>query len=201
MRAGLERLAGFRTRAALITAGVCVTLIGGGLVWEAWPDPETTGGGSADRQAADHEGSRQGSDAGGPGETSGNDGTGEAGGVIADENEVARVLEDLCSARARALSDGDEASLQALTVPGSAAAAADELIDQSAFTGFDYTITVDEIGIIDTGPDRIVASARMRSSASDDGASERFDTLMVEFELKRHDGRWKVVQVTETGRE
>ena len=199
MRAGAGRLAGFRTRTALITAGACVTLIGGGLVWGMWPDAEATSEESADGQAAEHEARRQGDDVGGPDETSESDDTGRAGDVLADESEVARVLEDLCSARARALSDGDEAGLQALTVPGSAAAAADELIDHSAFTGFDYTITVDDIGIVDTATDRIVASARMHSSAADEGAAEQFETLMVEFELKRHEGRWKVEQVTETG--
>lgn len=176
-----------------------MTLIGGGLVWGMWPDAEATSEASADGQAAEHEARRQGDDVGGPDETSESDDTGRAGDVLADESEVARVLEDLCSARARALSDGDEAGLQALTVPGSAAAAADELIDHSAFTGFDYTITVDDIGIVDTATDRIVASARMHSSAADEGAAEQFETLTVEFELKRHEGRWKVEQVTETG--
>src|SRR5699024_3174584 len=106
---------------------------------------------------------------------------------------------DLCSARARALRDGDEAGLQALTVPGSAAAAADELIDHSAFTGFEYTITVDDIGIVDTATDRIVASARMHSSAAVEGAAEQFETAMVEFEVNRHEGRWKGEQGTEPG--
>ena len=205
MRTGAGLLAGLRTRTALITAGVCVTLIGGGLVWGMWPDAEATGEGAADHQAAEHEARQQhesrqqGGDGGGPDDTSESEGTGRAGDVLADESEVARVLEDLCSARARALSDGDEAGLQALTVPGSAAAAADELIDPSAFTGVDYTITVDDIGVVDTSTDRIVASARMHSSASDEGAAEQFEALTVEFELKRHEGRWKVEQVTETG--
>src|SRR5699024_8345993 len=145
-------------------AGVCVTLIGGGLVGGMWPDAEATGEGPADHQAAEHESRQQGGDGGGPDDTSEAEGTGRADDVLADESEVARVLEDLCSARARARSDGDEAGLEALTVPGSAAAAADELIDPSAFTGVDYTITVDDIGVVDTSTDRIVASARMHSS-------------------------------------
>lgn len=206
MKAGLDRLAGFRPRAALIAAAICVTLIGGGLVWATWPGAEATGEDPADRQeAVDRQeakrgaSDREGSDGDGPAEAGEPGGTGGAEDAQVDEGEVARVLEDLCSARARALSDGDEAGLRALTVPGSAAAAADELIDHSAFTGYDYIITVDEIGIVDVGADRIVASARMHSSASADGASERFETRTVEFELKRLAGRWKVEQVTETG--
>src|SRR5699024_9608225 len=53
MRAGADRLAGFRTRTALITAGACVTLIGGGLVWGMWPEAEATSEESADGQAAE----------------------------------------------------------------------------------------------------------------------------------------------------
>src|SRR5699024_8506209 len=102
MRVGAGLLAGLRTRTALITAGVCVTLIGGGLLWGMWPDAEATGEGPADHQAAEHESRQQGGDGGGPDDTSEAEGRGRAGDVLADEGEVARVLEDLCSARARA---------------------------------------------------------------------------------------------------
>src|SRR5699024_10630287 len=101
-RAEAGRLAGCRTRTARITAGACVTLIGGAPDRGMGPGADATGEESADGQAAEHEARRQGDDVGGPDETSESDDTGRAGDVLADESEVARVLEDLCSARARA---------------------------------------------------------------------------------------------------
>src|SRR5699024_2027671 len=59
MRTGAGLLAGLRTRTALITAGVCVTLIGGGLVWGMWPDAEATGEGAADDEEGEPEARQQ----------------------------------------------------------------------------------------------------------------------------------------------
>ena len=189
-RAGLARMKGARSGRPLIIGAVCLTLCGGAVLWGSWPGADAGDGGSSDRQAAD--------DRTEPHEDTGVRETDE---MPEDEDEVARVLQELCSARAEALSDGDEAALQVLTVPGSAAAAADELIDPLDFAGSDYAIRIDEVDVVRAGEDRIVATAQMHSSAGSGRSLEDFDSLAVEFELKRLDGRWKVEQVIETGRE
>jgi hypothetical protein len=63
-------------------------------------------------------------------------------------DDVTSVLEELCESRATALSKGDEAALKALTVPESAAAAADELIDLSTYADSDYSIDVEDVEIV-----------------------------------------------------
>ena len=114
-----------------------------------------------------------------------------------DVEEVTGVLEQLCESRARALSDGDAAALEALTVPESAAAAADELIDPAAYADSDYSIDVEDVKIVATDADRVVASALMRSSAGSGDALQEFAAQSVEFELERVGERWLVAEVRE----
>lgn len=175
LRTWLHRLRGAGRGHWLVAAAACLTLVGGLLVWQSW-----TAGELDWRRTAPNSQTVSGDTA------------------ELSAEEVAHVLSRLCADRAQALSDGDEAALRVLTVPGSAAAAADELIDPSRFIGSDYSIAVDGVEIIDADANRIVASAQMHSSAGSGSETEDFGMLSVEFELKRLDGRWRVEQVTET---
>lgn len=161
----------------LIGVAVCLTLLGGIVVWSSWSSPES----SSREDMSSGQGSAS-SDARTP-----------ALGV----DDVTGVLKDLCESRATALSDGDSEALQALTVPESAAAAADELIDPSAYADSDYSIDVEDVKIVATDDDRVVASALMRSSAVSGDDLREFAAQSVEFELKKVEGRWLVAEVRE----
>jgi hypothetical protein len=197
---GLGRLRGARPGRWMVAAAVCLTILGGAIAWGSWSnsDPSSqkaaaeqpaTDGTAADEENADGKG------AGGTGAE------GREADAVPGESEVVRVLEDLCAARAKALSEGDSAALQKLTVPDSAAAAADELIDESAFAGKDYSIEIDDITVTTSAAERIVARAQMTSHAEAGADQERFDTRGVEFELRFFDGDWRVERVNETGNE
>ncbi|WP_432791648.1 hypothetical protein QYM46_09080 [Brevibacterium sp. K11IcPPYGO002] len=161
----------------LIGVAVCLTLLGGIVVWSSWSSPE-----SSNREDISSGQGSASSDARTP-----------ALGV----DDVTGVLKDLCESRATALSDGDSEALQALTVPESAAAAADELIDPSAYVDSDYSIDVEDVKIVATDDDRVVASALMRSSAVSGDDLQEFAAQSVEFELKKVEGRWLVAEVRE----
>ncbi|MGC2942116.1 MULTISPECIES: hypothetical protein [unclassified Brevibacterium] len=170
-----SRVVGRRT--LLIGAAVCLTLLGGVAVWSSWANTTAVSGEEIPSGGEAHSSDEQTSSLGVP--------------------EVTGVLEDLCESRARALSDGDAAALQALSVPESSAAAADELIDPSAFTGSDYSIDVEDVEIVTAEEDRVVASALMRSSAGSGDALQEFAAQTVEFELERVEGAWLVAEVRE----
>ena len=172
---GTPRLFGRST--LLIGVAVCLTVVGGIVVWTSWSNTAAVRGEeAASGQAADSS----------PEPTS-----------AMDVEEVTGVLEQLCESRARALSDGDAAALEALTVPESAAAAADELIDPAAYADSDYSIDVEDVKIVATDADRVVASALMRSSAGSGDALQEFAAQSVEFELERVGERWLVAEVRE----
>lgn len=123
------------------------------------------------------------------------DGAGDEGPT--DEDVIDR-LGELCTERAAALSAGDGVALAALTVPGSSAAAADELIDLSAYAGGTYTVTVDDAAVIERTDSGIRVSARMTTSAEIGGEEERFGAEDVVFTLAAHDGVWKIAEVEQT---
>lgn len=168
----------------LVAGAVCLTLLGGTIVWSARPGADAVSDGPSTAQGAERASGKE---------------TADGDGATPDEDDVVRVLEELCSARAEALSNGDSEALRKLTVPGSAAAAADELIDEAVFAGQEYTIEVEDITIAEAAIDRIVARAQMSSRAGHGEAEERFAARSVEFELRLHDGRWRVAQVAESG--
>ncbi|MGO3180477.1 MAG: hypothetical protein ACTIJR_13115 [Brevibacterium linens] len=163
--------------ALLIGVAVCLTLLGGIVVWSSWSFPESS--------------SRE--------DTSSGQGSASSAArtPALGVDDVTGVLKDLCESRATALSDGDSEALQALTVPESAAAAADELIDPSAYADSDYSIDVEDVKIVATDDDRVVASALMRSSAVSGDDLQEFAAQSVEFELKKVQGRWLVAEVRE----
>ncbi|WP_025778309.1 hypothetical protein [Brevibacterium sp. VCM10] len=171
----LSRVLGRST--LLIGLAVSLTLLGGIVVWSSWSSSV-----SSIRE-----------------ETSSGQGSGpspeQASSLGVDE--VTGVLTDLCESRAAALSDGDSEALQALTVPESAAAAADELIDPSAYADSDYSIDIEDVTIVAADDDRVVASALMRSSAGSGDALQEFAAQSVEFELAKVEGRWLVAEVRE----
>ncbi|WP_167196101.1 hypothetical protein [Brevibacterium pigmentatum] len=172
---GRPRLFGRST--LLISVAVCLTLFGGIVVWTSWSNTAAVRGGEASSgQAADSS----------PEPT-----------AAMDVEDVTGVLEQLCESRARALSHGDSAALQALTVPESAAAAADELIDPAAYADSDYSIDVEDVKIVATDSDRVVAAALMHSSAGSGDALQEFAAQSVEFELQRVGERWLVAEVRE----
>ncbi|WP_062242458.1 hypothetical protein [Brevibacterium epidermidis] len=173
--AQLSRVFGRST--LLIGIAVCLTLVGGIVVWSSWSNTAAVRG----EEASSGQGT-----APSPEQTS-----------PPKVEDVAEVLEDLCQSRAKALSDGDKAALQALTVPESAAAAADELIDPAAYAETDYAIDVENVEIVATDEDRVVVSALMRSSAGTGAALQKFTAQTVEFELERVEGRWLVAEVRE----
>ncbi|MCU4296907.1 hypothetical protein D3I60_07420 [Brevibacterium permense] len=161
----------------LIGLTVFLTVLGGIVVWSSWSSTAAVSG----EEASSAEGADRSAEA-----TS----TPSAG-------DVAAVLEELCESRATALSNGDEDALKALTVPESAAAAADELIDLSAYADSDYSIDVEEVEIVTADDSRVVASALMRSSGGTGAALVEFAEQTVEFELHRVEGAWLVAEVRE----
>lgn len=171
----LSRVLGRST--LFIGLAVSLTLLGGIVVWSSWS--------SSASSIREEKSSGQGS---GPSPE-------QASSLGVDE--VTGVLRDLCESRAAALSDGDSEALQALTVPESAAAAADELIDPSAYADSDYSIDIEDVTIVAADDDRVVASALMRSSASSGDALQEFAAQSVEFELAKVEGRWLVAEVRE----
>ena len=171
------RMVGRRT--LLVGVAVCLTLLGGVVVWTSWSNTAAMSGEDV---------------ASGGGPESSVEQTASLG-----VREVTSVLDDLCESRARALSDGDAAALRALSVPDSAAAAADELIDPSAFSGSDYSIDVKDVKIVAAEDDRVVASALMRSSAGRGAALQEFAAQTVEFELQKVEGAWLVAEVRKIG--
>lgn len=113
------------------------------------------------------------------------------------ETQILDLLEDLCQRRSEALSSGDDQALAALTVPDSAAAAADELLDLQAFVGNAYTIEVDDLVITKQTETRILVDAQMSTKVTVDGEISDFEPTQVEFELESHTGEWKIGTVTE----
>lgn len=167
----------FGRSSLLIGITVCLTVLGGILAWSSWSSTATVSG----EEASSAEGADRSSEA-----TS-----------TQRADHVAAVLEDLCESRAAALSKGDEAALKALTVPESAAAAADELIDLSTYADSDYAIDVEDVEIVAADDDRVVASALMRSSGGTGADLVEFAEQTVEFELHRVEGTWLVAEVRE----
>lgn len=161
----------------LIGLAVCLTVLGGIVVWSSWSSSAAVSG----EDASSAEGTDRSPEA-----TS-----------TPSADDVTEVLEELCESRATALSDGDEAALKALTVPESAAAAADELIDLSAYADSDYSIDVEGVEVVAADGDRVVASALMRSSGGTGAALVEFAEQSVEFELHRVEGTWLVAEVRE----
>lgn len=181
LRTVLSRVVSAR-RSLWIGAAVCLTLLGGMAIWASWPSTEAVSG----EEAAAREDSAAREETAPP--------SAQASPLNVDD--VTGILEDLCAARAQALGQGDAAALQALTVPESTAAAADELIDLSAYSGSDYAIDVEDVEIVTIEEDRVVASALMRSSADSGAARQEFAAQTVEFELNRVEGTWLVAEVT-----
>lgn len=171
----LHRVFGHGT--LLIGLAVCLTVQGGVVVWSSWSSTAAVSG----EEAPSAEGATR------PPEAT----------STPSADDVSAVLEELCESRAAALSNGDEAALKALTVPDSAAAAADELIDPSAYADSDYSIDVEDVEIVAADDDRVVASALMRSSGGTGAALVEFAEQTVEFELHRVEGTWLVAEVRE----
>lgn len=172
----LKRVFGRST--LLIGLTVCLTVLGGIVAWSSWSSSAAVSGEEAS--------SAKGADRS-PEATS-----------TPSADDVTAVLEELCASRAAALSHGDEVALKALTVPDSAAAAADELIDLSAYADSDYSIDVEGVVIVAADDDRVVASALMRSSGGTGADLVEFAEQTVEFELHRVEGTWLVAEVRET---
>lgn len=116
------------------------------------------------------------------------------------ESQILALLDSLCQKRSDALSAGDEQALTALTVPGSSAAAADELLDLHTFVGNDYTIELDDPVIKEQTPHHILVEARMSTSVKSEGDESGFAPTSVEFELAPHGDDWKILAVTEIDR-
>ncbi|WP_350271363.1 hypothetical protein AAFP32_08015 [Brevibacterium sp. CBA3109] len=116
------------------------------------------------------------------------------------DSQILALLDDLCQKRSDALSTGDDQALAALTVPDSAAAAADELIDLNVFIGNDYTIDLDDTVIRESTDHHILIDARMSTSVTAEGEESGFAPTHVEFELVPHENAWKVLAVTEIDR-
>ncbi|UVI37789.1 hypothetical protein [Brevibacterium spongiae] len=193
----------FRSR-WFVAAALCLTVVGGFVVWRSWTaadsaqptevvgsqneqSPHTTQDPEAEPGPEREPGPEK--------EASPDEEANDAAQVSAED--VADVLTRLCADRAQALSDGDAAALSELTVPGSAAAAADELIDHAVYAGSEYSIEVDAVNVVEVGENRIVASATMHSSAGTGASAEDFGAQSVEFVLKRLGEAWRVEQVTE----
>ncbi|MDN5807291.1 MAG: hypothetical protein L0J17_15230 [Brevibacterium sp.] len=192
----LERLpAGGRRRPRKWMAGprawvlfaVVMTVIGGAVMVRSWSSAETATSVSSPRDVSPaHETSP--SQASSPSH--------DAAEGISD-SQIMALLDELCQKRSDALSVGDGEALAALTVPDSSAAAADELLDLHAFVGNDYTIELEDPVIMEQTDHRILIDARMSTSVTTAGKESGFAPARVEFELVRHAGTWKILEVTE----
>ncbi|WP_210605408.1 hypothetical protein [Brevibacterium oceani] len=199
VRERIGSLRGALTGRWLIAGAVCLTVFGGLIVWGSRPGAEAMNDvPNAVQGSEGPNGGRASTGAVAPENTAAEETEESADDSTPSDPEAIRTLKELCSARAEALSDGDVEALRLLTVPGSAAAAADELIDEAAFAGQDYTIEVEDITVEASAAEKIVARAQMRSSAGTGEDAQRFDARSVEFELRLVDGHWRVAEVTET---
>ena len=162
-----------------IAASIIVAVLGGLLV--AWSTAETPPAGP-EQAAAQRPPAGSGDGAGDEDPT--------------DEDVIDR-LGDLCAERARALGAGDGDALAALTVPGSSAAAADELIDLSAYAGGTYTVTVGDVTVVERTDTGIRVAARMTSSAESGGQGERLAAEDVVCTLTEHEVAGGIAEVAE----
>lgn len=158
-------------RACALLAAL-LTIIGGAVMVRSWSPEEPASSASSDQKQ----------------------------GVTMSDDEVVALLDELCRNRSAALKSGDDAKLRELTVPDSAAAAADELLDLQAFVGNDYSIEVIDPAVREQTEHRIVIDARMSTRARVGGEVSKFAAKHVEFELARHAGIWKILEVTELDR-
>ena len=193
-----ERRWRFGTRTWAILA-VSLTVIGGFVMVRSWSSggspasvSSTQGTGAETESKPSHESTPS------PAESPNRDSDLDQGGVDRlSETQILDLLEDLCQRRSEALSSGDDQALAALTVPDSAAAAADELLDLQAFVGNAYTIEVDDLVITKQTETRILVDAQMSTKVTVDGEISDFEPTQVEFELESHTGEWKIGTVTE----
>lgn len=175
-----------------IAAAMVVVLIGGLLITRAWsdsqaPSAEPIAGTRTDGGASPENGD------GRPSTAAPSPSTAEA----LSDADVGDRLGELCAARARALGAGDAKGLAALTVPGSSAALADELIDLTAFAGGTYAITVEDVQVRERSASTVTAAARMSTSATTDGEKRSFEARDVVFTLTLDSGVWKIAEVIE----
>ncbi|MFE2656802.1 hypothetical protein [Brevibacterium sp. NPDC059310] len=167
-------------RRAALGAAMVVVLLGGVLMVRAWSAGEDA---SPSPVAADDPAAES-ADRGGRAQP-------------LSDTAVAERLGELCAERARALGAGDGEGLAGLTVPGSTAAAADELIDLAAYSGGTYTITVTDVVVESQSDAEIVVSATMTTTAESGGEEETFDAKDVVVTLGRHAGQWRIAEVAE----
>ena len=175
-----------------IAAAMVVVLIGGLLITRAWsdsqaPSAEPIAGTRTDGGASPENGD------GRPSTAAPSPSTAEA----LSDADVGDRLGELCAARARALGAGDAKGLAALTVPGSSAALADELIDLTAFAGGTYAITVEDVQVRERSASTVTVAARMSTSATTDGEKRSFEARDVVFTLTLDSGVWKIAEVIE----
>lgn len=157
-----------RSAAALGLAAAAAAVVGGIVIVDGWSATEDTGS----RPVA------------------------ESASAPVSDAAIADRLVELSTARAEALEAGDAEALAALTVPSSAAARADELIDLASYSGGTYTIALSGVVVEERGPDSVRIAARMTSSARTADGQSRFDAGDVVFTLTRHEGEWKVAEVS-----
>ena len=183
-----------RGRRLPVILAVCLTLIGAAVLVQSFggDDSPTPARSSTDAEPAtgrdtDSTGSGDADDAA--------SGGADDASVLSDE-DVVEVLAGLCERRAAALSAGDGDALRELTVPGSTAALADELIDVAAFAGTAYDIELSEVRVVEKTADAVRASATMTSTA-ESGEQTSFDPTAVEFALTLEGSEWKISAVRE----
>lgn len=164
-----------------------VTVMGGAVMIGAWSAAES----------ADSVSSTQGSATSQDSPPPQSSATSHADAEGLSESSVFALLDELCQKRSAALSSGDGEGLKALTVPGSSAAAADEVLDLHAFVGHDFSIELADLDVREQTGERLIVTARMSTSVSAEGDKKDFDPASVEFELARVDGEWRILQVTQ----
>lgn len=173
-----------------VLLAVLMTILGGAVMVRSWNSGETAASVSSSPNASPASGE-------GPAGRQSDPPSSPEG---MSERQVVDVLKDLCRKRSTALSDGDERALAALTVPDSAAASADELLNLQDFVGHDYVIDLDDPVITEQTGQRILITAHMSTSVSLDGEESDFVPTFVEFELVVHEGKWRMLTVTEIDR-
>lgn len=175
-----------------IAAAMVVVLIGGLLITRAWSDSQAPPAEPIAGTRTD-EGASSDAEDGRPSTAAPSPSSAEA----LSDADVGDRLGELCAARARALGSGDAKGLAALTVPGSSAALADELIDLTAFAGGTYAITVEDVQVRERSASTVTAAARMSTSATTDGKKKSFEAREVIFTLTLDSGAWKIAEVAE----
>ncbi|WP_101650360.1 hypothetical protein [Brevibacterium ihuae] len=115
---------------------------------------------------------------------------------LTDDEDPAGAFRALTDAREQAYETGDAQALEALTVPGSPAAAADAPVDLDAFAGREVRIEVEPIGAPEIAGTEAVLTVRMTTTVERSGGPpEDYGTQRIRVVLRFGERGWQVYAI------